>query len=939
MIDLLLQDGHSWDEAAEQIGCSRASRRTGLGNTAARHTAAGFVAFLTDIAIHQPDGKEIRCDLRREIGICSLPTSCDYTLRMKTPELDPADVRRLFLQVLDLPAPECARFLSGLSSEMRDEIHSLLDSDEGSETMLRGIVDSGRLTTAGVQERFGPFVTTELVGRGGMGAVYKAERADGELSQIVAIKVIERGWLNPRAIERFRRERQILAGLDHPNIARLIDGGTRDDGVPYLVMEFVDGIRIDDFCNRKNLKLADRLALFLPICDAIDAAHQQLIVHRDLKPSNVIVDLTGAPKLLDFGIAKVLGAAPGEMTQTVMLTPDFASPEQARGESVTTATDIYGLGAVLYLLLTGRAPRHIDGHASEIRRQVSETPLAQPSTFNPELAGDIENILLQAMHSEPARRYRTARDMGDDIRRYLAHRPVLATPDRISYRMMRFAQRHRVACAMGALAIAAAGVGAGVSIYEAHRAQQRFAQVRELANHFVFDFESAIRDTPGTLAARRMVASTAREYLAQLSADAGRDPNLKRELAESYGRLARVEMSAGENAAYVEHLQKSIELRKGVKDDCCGSPAAHFQYIAALTDLARTNDDSRSREQAAQQAASAAGNARAWYVHSPGESYAARALMIALSTEGNIRAGAGHNQDARKDLQEATRLGEELVLRRPDDEEIAYDRARAGNWLAGVLNTVGDTPSARVEEEHAIAAMDKLLEHHPGNFRWRNLRVRMESSTAGFLRSLAQSDPSLQPLILPTSRRAYQMALANVHDNPGDRDLLDTAVVMASRLANETAREGHQEAAIPFFNEMKTMIDELLRSDPNDARYVYLLAVNRTAAGRLLMNLNRWPEAVPILLEAEQSIGKVLDRRPQDLSAINVKATIFLNQTIDERHLGHFDLARRRCALAVQTVQELTAKNKEARTPFEDLAELRREAHTLGVPDAAVVPH
>ena len=254
-----------------------------------------------------------------------------------------------------------------------------------------------------------------------MGAVYKAERADGELSQTVAIKVIERGWLNPRSLDRFRQERQILAGLVHPNIARLIDGGTRADGVPYLVMEYVDGLPLDQFCEQKKLKIAERLRLLLPLCDAVDSAHQQLIVHRDLKPSNVLVDAAGEPKLLDFGIAKAIDHSSGAETQTITLTPDFASPEQARGEPATTATDIYGLGAVLYFLLTGRAP-HTAGNlsAGELQRLISETPPPKPSTVDPALRGDIENIVLKALHPEPARRYRSAREMGEDIERYLA---------------------------------------------------------------------------------------------------------------------------------------------------------------------------------------------------------------------------------------------------------------------------------------------------------------------------------------------------------------------------------------------------------------------------------------------------------------------------------------------------------------------------------------
>jgi serine/threonine protein kinase len=298
-----------------------------------------------------------------------------------------------------------------------------------------------------------------------------------------------------------------------------MDGGTRADGVAYLVMELVDGLAIDRYCDRHNLGISERLRLFLPLCDAIDAAHRKLIVHRDLKPSNILVTPQGEPKLLDFGIAKTLDAGGSSGTRTLAFTPDFASPEQIRGEEITTATDIYGLGAVLYFLLTGKPPRQTLEPPPELRGDLQN--------------GDLQNIVLTALHGDPARRYRTARDLADDLERYLDHRPVKATPDHWTYRLRRFAQRNTLATAAAALALLAILAGTATSLYQARRAQQRLAQVRTLANHFIFDFESAIRYTPGTIAARRMVLSTAREYLTSLEGDTHNDPGLSRELGQS----------------------------------------------------------------------------------------------------------------------------------------------------------------------------------------------------------------------------------------------------------------------------------------------------------------------------------------------------------------------------------------------------------------------
>ena len=241
-------------------------------------------------------------------------------------------MRALFAKALTLAPGERERFLDQeqLSPETRRELNALLEADLASETFLSGIVGRAEIRVRHAGERFGPFETRELVGVGGMGAVFRAERVDGELSQVVAIKVVERLFLDPRSAERFRRERELLARLEHPNVARLLDGGTRSDGVAYLVMEFVDGLALDRYSEQHDLSVEQKLRLFLPLCDAVDYAHQKLIIHRDLKPSNVLVTAAGVPKLLDFGIARSLetGDSSEARTQTVAMTPEFASPEQ-----------------------------------------------------------------------------------------------------------------------------------------------------------------------------------------------------------------------------------------------------------------------------------------------------------------------------------------------------------------------------------------------------------------------------------------------------------------------------------------------------------------------------------------------------------------------------------------------------------------------------------
>ncbi|TAK93742.1 serine/threonine protein kinase, partial [Patescibacteria group bacterium] len=315
---------------------------------------------------------------------------------------------------------------------------------------LRPVTDQPSLPL----ERIGPYRLVSEIGHGGMGTVYLAER-DGDFHQRVAIKVV-RGLLGADGLRRFRVERQILASLQHPGIAGLLDGGTTPEGMPYLVMEHIEGVRIDDYCDARHLTLAQRVTLFCRVCDAVSAAHRSLVVHRDLKPSNILITADGTPKLLDFGIAKLLtddDADPLLVTSPSVraLTPEYASPEQIRGLPITTATDVYSLGVLLFELLTGERPHRLGTRtAAELERVICGQEARRPSAFVEkrlarELEGDLDTIALAALRKESSRRYQSVEQLADDLRRYLDGRPVLARPSTWSYRARRFVQRHRAA--------------------------------------------------------------------------------------------------------------------------------------------------------------------------------------------------------------------------------------------------------------------------------------------------------------------------------------------------------------------------------------------------------------------------------------------------------------------------------------------------------------
>jgi tetratricopeptide (TPR) repeat protein len=481
-------------------------------------------------------------------------------------------IEELFNAAIELPEAGRTEFLDRACAgqpELRREVESLLTAEsEGARAIPEAV---GRLAASiepeGEGARVGPYRLLRKLGEGGMGVVYLAHRDDDEFRQEVALKLVRvRAAL---AVTRFRHERQILAALEHPNIARLFDGGTTAGGTPYLVMEHVRGEHITAHCEARKLDRRARLQLFLKVCAAVHHAHQRLVIHRDIKPSNILVTDEGEPKLLDFGIAKLLDGAPGAMpeTQTGMqvLTPDYASAEQVRGGPVTTATDVYSLGLVLYELLTGRRAQKITSYSpEEVVRVVCETEPPKP-----DLKCDLDNIILMALRKEPERRYASVEQFADDVRRYLEDRPVRARSDTLGYRFGKFARRNRWGVAAAALLLLTLAGGIVATAYQARRAQRRFDEVRAIANRFLFDFEGEIRRLTGATKAREMVVRTALEYLDKLYRDSGRDASLQREIAQAMVKVGDVQGgdedgNLGQTGPAIESWNKAIGIYRAV---------------------------------------------------------------------------------------------------------------------------------------------------------------------------------------------------------------------------------------------------------------------------------------------------------------------------------------------------------------------------------------
>jgi serine/threonine protein kinase len=826
-----------------------------------------------------------------------------------------SDLRGLFRKALELDPAGRAQLLTdpAFAPELRAELEAMLAADAGADTFLKATVASEQPDFAGIGQRFGPYETRALLGHGGMGVVFQADRVDGELSQSVAIKVVRDAWLAPRSLERFRNERQTLAALVHPNIARLLDGGTRSDGVAYLVMELVDGLPIDRYCEHHHLSIAERLRLVLPICDAIDTAHRKLIVHRDLKPSNILVTPQGEPKLLDFGIAKTLDPGGDKETRTLAFTPDFASPEQARGEEITTATDIYGLGAVLYLLLAGKAP----GQAPE---SLSKLP------------GDLRNILLTALHADPVRRYRTARDLADDLRRYLDHRPVEATADSLRYRLRRFVQRNRFASAAGAMAIIAIVAGTAASLYQARRAQQRFTQVRTLANHFIFDFEDAISRTPGNLNAQKLVASTAREYLASLLADSKSDRGLAGDLAEAYSRLAVIERGLGNFKEELNDLNQSLTILTSVERACCSDPRLKSVYLQDLSRLVETQAGSGSLVEGGRVALQAVQAARLWVQSAPTEPLAAKSLRDALKSQGYLQGAMGQHQNALDSLSEAVRITDLFIDQHPNDDVAKQDAVNAREYLAGELEAVGRIQEALDRVIEGEAMEDELLAQTPGDRNRQRVRIRLTSLQGRLVAHLPDAQDHREESVR-IARHAYELAYTLSQKSPGDLQQLDLAAVMAGRLANRLDDNHQNSEALSIQRQASVLMRQLLDADPGNRRTQYLFANNQAAIADILMHFARWGEARESLSGAEKYVQSSLAQTPNDVPTLKAKTTIEILIARVERNLGHLPEARKRCQDAFGSAQDLIRLNRNAKHPVDSIGILHSEAKLLGVPD------
>jgi eukaryotic-like serine/threonine-protein kinase len=763
-------------------------------------------------------------------------------------------VEALFEQALEVPAKEQAAFLQTACNgdeDLKREVESFLDSH----ARAGGFIDRRSLFVASEEierddvtiasgQLIGPYRAVRELGRGGMGTVYLAERADEQYQKRVAIKLIKRGMDTDAVLRHFRNERQILASFDHPNIARLFDAGTTADGLPYFVMEYVEGVPIDKYCDAHGLSIVERLKLFREVCASVTYAHRHAVIHRDIKSSNILITIEGVPKLLDFGIAKALQPADGSeplMTATGLraMTPEYASPEQVRSEPLTTATDVYSLGIVLYELLTGKLPyRFASRSPMDVARAITEQEPTRPSTAVAKhggnskfeirklklLKGDLDNIALMALRKEPGRRYQSVEQLSQDIRRHVQNRPVLARKDTVGYRALKFVQRNQLPTAAAVLILVSLVAGLVATTWQAHRAtvqknraERRFDDVRRLAHSVLFDYHDAIKDLPGATHARERLVKDALTYLDSLAAEAADDSALQRELAAAYERVGDVRgqaysASLGDGRGALDSYLKSLRIREAL--------------------VAAAPNDVQSR----------------------------RDLAASYRKIGNQMLETSEALRGFEYLQKALALYFSFATEQPGDSTIRSELAGIYNDVGLGLEDRGDMAGALEHHRKAIKLREQLLNADRGNARARrDLSVSYVNAGRALYLSGRVADA------IEINVKAIQLRQSLVAEDPTNADYRRLLAIGYQNDGDYRAPGGDINGALESFQKKFALDQRSLATDPDNAQAQDDYAYSSNRIGFLLFQQGNYADALSHFRDSVKMYEKAAATDPRNL--------------------------------------------------------------------------
>jgi len=891
----------------------------------------------------------------------------------------PEDEREAWVRAAFADEPALAERALGLMAAERRDGTFLRD-----ETPLgqRAAREAG-LPAAGA--RLGPWRLERELGRGGMGAVWLAARADDAFEKRVALKLVRTGLDGDEVERRFARERRLLASLEHPGIARLVDAGSDAAGRPYLVMEHVEGRPVDRWCRERNAPLRERVELLVRVCEAVEHAHRRLVVHRDLKPGNVLVTAEGQPKLLDFGIAKLLDAdEAGDATLTGLqpYTPHYASPEQVRGEAVGTQTDVYSLGVIAYELLAGRRPYALETRApAEVLRVVAEVDPGPPSVAARDaevelpgerarwcraLEGDLDAIVMTALRKEPERRYGSVEALAADLRRYLTGLPVTARPDTLGYRTRKLLRRHGVPLAAAAALLAAllVGLAGTTSQYlraerarreeaaqnelasrrlvelqrlsedlaaERTRAVQRAEEVRRFATALIFDVQRALLPVAGATQARELLVRLGLEHLDRLAADAQADDALRVELAGAYVQMGDVLGSAiasnlGRTEEAAEAYRKALELARAVE----GPETPRLNGLPLVSEAGNRLSDALlvlGRPAEARTVLEAVlADLRDLTL---GSEAALPDLVTAVSTLGRkaqLELGAGHLQAAAALVDEELGLTDEL-LRRQGDSPAALDTRTSSLMLdARVRRARDDSAGALARLAEANELMQRALALAPGHLVLVRNACGVRDELATELLGAGRADEARWLL-----EENLERIEALCERDPADLQLRRDRMTCLRNLGRAQLELGDAALALDAFEGARDEARAAVAAEPGNVDLLANLALAQVGLGRALVDLERGDEAAQLLEHAGATVERLVEAAPGDVDRTRVAAYVLLEACGAAARLGRRDasspaLARGRehAARALGLSTQLRANG--AATPLDARVEAQLEA-------------
>jgi len=852
-------------------------------------------------------------------------------------------VQSLFLSLADLSPEEQARFLDVACADdidLRAEVESLLKSDREDERIISSTIAGEAALLFGAQtligDRLGSYRVVKEIGRGGMGDVYLAIRDDDQFQKQVAIKVVKRGMDTAEVLGRFQHERQILANLDHPYIARLLDGGTTFDGRPFFVMEFVEGQPLDEFCREHKLDIKTRCLLFLRILEAVAHAHRNLVVHRDLKPANIFVTAGGTPKLLDFGVAKLLAVDAGPGVTAVSMarpfTPEYASPEQVHGLPVTTATDIYSLGAVFCELLTGQLAQPIATFTPvEVERVVCRTEVRRPSLLVPDLDADFDNIVSMAMRKEPERRYQSVDQLAEDVRRHLSGRPVLARQDSFWYRARKFVRRNRIEMTAVAVIFASLVAALVISLSQARQAQtarhaaeaqrtvaereraraetgfqqaevaraaesqqrlnadqqrddavreraqaeQRLTQLLDLADKTLFKIHDSVARLPGATDARRTLVRTTLDYLESIEKDHGLDDRLRLALGAGYSRIAAIQgdptrPSLGDFEGARASYQKAEALLAPVyASNKKNDPDVITRWLEAEAGLARLSSRHFDHQQGIERYLRLLPIAHRLAGLAPSDP---QAVKQEASIHGEL-AVEMQSTDTIASLDHGNQqiaILTALVARFPEDRDLKQELGSSLAAVAAAVKSSGDFARAAEYFERSIRIREEFLEVEPNNVVvLRNLLV-VYGNYAALLGIPWSANMGRFAEAARYCEKSVALARKLAAADPQDRNARYDLAISLGRLGMVEPDPEHIADSLKSLDEALAILDPIIKANPNSPNIANEVALVREYAGYRLRSLGKTAAAAEQFRQGLAELESMTTANPGPNAGISI---------------------------------------------------------------------